>query len=267
MIIKRADAVLLAILALVVLVVPFTLGDYWVLTFGSVGAITLAVIGLNVAMGWAGLLSFGQPVFMALGGYASAILATRYSVNPWLALLGGIILLRGGGRGHRVPRTQAGKPLLRRGDVRDEPDRAVRRQRGAGLHRRRDRHHRDTAAHHRVGQLRRPRALLHPGVGARRPRAARDVRGAGLAHRARVPGARHPAGRGRQPRHRRPPLPGDRLRHLGRARVGRRVADRRVQHVRLTRTTSTATSASSSSRCCSSAASAPPPGPSSAPPS
>jgi branched-chain amino acid transport system permease protein len=92
MIIKRADAVLLAILAVVVLLVPFTLGDYWVLTFGSVGAITLAVIGLNVAMGWAGLLSFGQPVFMALGGYASAILATRYSVNPWLALLAGIAL-------------------------------------------------------------------------------------------------------------------------------------------------------------------------------
>jgi ABC-type multidrug transport system fused ATPase/permease subunit len=63
-----------------------------VLTFGTVGAIALAVIGLNVAMGWAGLLSFGQPVFMAIGGYTSAILATRYSVNPWLALLCGIAL-------------------------------------------------------------------------------------------------------------------------------------------------------------------------------
>jgi branched-chain amino acid transport system permease protein len=91
-IIKRADAVLLGILAVAVIVIPLSLDDYWVLTFGTVGAIALAVIGLNVAMGWAGLLSFGQPVFMALGGYASALLTTRYSVNPWLALLCGIAL-------------------------------------------------------------------------------------------------------------------------------------------------------------------------------
>jgi branched-chain amino acid transport system permease protein len=92
MIIKRADAALLALLALAVILIPATLGDYWVLTFGTVGAIALAVIGLNVAMGWAGLLSFGQPVFMAVGGYASAILTTRYGVNPWLALACGIVL-------------------------------------------------------------------------------------------------------------------------------------------------------------------------------
>ncbi len=92
MIIKRADAVLLAILALAVILIPAVLGDYWVLTFGTVGAIALAVIGLNVAMGWAGLLSFGQPVFMAIGGYATAVLTTRYSVNPWQALICGIAL-------------------------------------------------------------------------------------------------------------------------------------------------------------------------------
>jgi len=92
MIIKRADAVLLALLALAVILIPALLGDYWVLTFGTVGAITLAVIGLNVAMGWAGLLTFGQPVFMAVGGYATAILTTHYNVNPWLALVCGIAL-------------------------------------------------------------------------------------------------------------------------------------------------------------------------------
>lgn len=92
MIIKRADAVLLALLALAVILIPALLGDYWVLTFGTVGAITLAVIGLNVAMGWAGLLTFGQPVFMAVGGYATAILTTHYNVNPWPALVCGIAL-------------------------------------------------------------------------------------------------------------------------------------------------------------------------------
>lgn len=92
MIIKRADTAMLAILTLAVLIVPAVGGDYWVLTVGTVGAITLAVIGLNVAMGWAGLLTFGQPVFMAVGGYSSAILTTRYHVNPWLSLLCGIAM-------------------------------------------------------------------------------------------------------------------------------------------------------------------------------
>lgn len=92
MIIKRADAGLLAVLAVVVILIPAFSGDYWVLTVGTVGAIALAVIGLNVAMGWAGLLTFAQPVFMAVGGYASAILTTRYFVNPWLALICGIAL-------------------------------------------------------------------------------------------------------------------------------------------------------------------------------
>jgi ABC-type transport system involved in cytochrome c biogenesis ATPase subunit len=53
----------------------------------------------------------------------------------------------------------------------DEPSRGLA-PRGAGLHRRRDRHHRHPAADHRVDQLRRPHALLHPDVAAGRARAA-----------------------------------------------------------------------------------------------
>jgi len=92
-IIKRADLLLLAAIAVViVIVIPFTTSDYWIFTFGTVAAMAIAVIGLNVALGWAGLLSFGQPVFMAIGGYASALLTTKYEWNPWLALLAGAVL-------------------------------------------------------------------------------------------------------------------------------------------------------------------------------
>lgn len=92
MIIKRADLLLLAAVAVVIVVIPFTSSDYWVFTFGTVAAVAIAVIGLNVALGWAGLLSFGQPVFMAIGGYSSALLTTKYGWNPWLALLAGAVL-------------------------------------------------------------------------------------------------------------------------------------------------------------------------------
>jgi branched-chain amino acid transport system permease protein len=91
-ILKRADAVLLGLCVIViVVVVPFMTSDYWIFTFGTVGAVAISVIGLNVALGWAGLLSFGQPVFMAIGGYSTAILTTRYHVNPWLALVCGMV--------------------------------------------------------------------------------------------------------------------------------------------------------------------------------
>lgn len=86
MIIKRADIGLLVAMALAVILIPLGASDYWVFTMGTVAAVSLAVIGLNVALGWTALLTFAQVVFMAIGGYASAILTTRYHVNPWLAI-------------------------------------------------------------------------------------------------------------------------------------------------------------------------------------
>jgi branched-chain amino acid transport system permease protein len=106
-IIKRADLLLLAAIAVVIVVViPFTSSDYWVFTFGTVAAMAIAVIGLNVALGWAGLLSFAQPVFRAIGGYASALLTTKYEWNPWLALLAGAVLAM-------VTAAVVGMPVLR----------------------------------------------------------------------------------------------------------------------------------------------------------
>ncbi|WP_330892752.1 branched-chain amino acid ABC transporter permease [Ramlibacter alkalitolerans] len=45
-------------------------------------------IGLNLLIGYAGQISLGHAGFFALGGYASAILATRYGVPVWLSLPG-----------------------------------------------------------------------------------------------------------------------------------------------------------------------------------
>jgi branched-chain amino acid transport system permease protein len=42
----------------------------------------IAVLGLDVLMGYAGQVSLGQAGFMAIGGYAAAILATTYGWSP-----------------------------------------------------------------------------------------------------------------------------------------------------------------------------------------
>jgi branched-chain amino acid transport system permease protein len=44
------------------------------------------VISLNLLLGLAGQASFAQTTFMAIGGYGSALLTTRYELDPWLAL-------------------------------------------------------------------------------------------------------------------------------------------------------------------------------------
>jgi branched-chain amino acid transport system permease protein len=73
--------------------VPLMLGDGGLL--GSLvitGILFIAVLGLDVLMGYAGQVSLGQAGFMAIGGYTAAILATDYGVSPLLGTAAGIVL-------------------------------------------------------------------------------------------------------------------------------------------------------------------------------
>lgn len=50
----------------------------------------IAVVGLNVAFGYAGLISLGHAAFVGLGAYVSALLTTRLGLSPWLALVAAV---------------------------------------------------------------------------------------------------------------------------------------------------------------------------------
>jgi ABC-type branched-subunit amino acid transport system permease subunit len=79
--------------ALLVAVLPLLLGATGLL--GSLvitGILFIAVLGLDLLMGYAGQVSLGQAGFMAVGGYTAAILATRHAVPPLLATGAGIVL-------------------------------------------------------------------------------------------------------------------------------------------------------------------------------
>jgi branched-chain amino acid transport system permease protein len=56
------------------------------------GIVFIAVLGLDVLMGFAGQVSLGQAGFMAIGGYTAAVLATTYAVPPLLATGCGVVL-------------------------------------------------------------------------------------------------------------------------------------------------------------------------------
>ncbi len=56
------------------------------------GILFIAVLGLDVLMGFGGQVSLGQAGFMAIGGYTASVLAVSYDVPPLLGTLAGMML-------------------------------------------------------------------------------------------------------------------------------------------------------------------------------
>ncbi len=79
---------LLGVLALLPVLV-----DSWMLSSCIIVLILfIAVLGLDVVMGYTGQVNLGQAGFMAIGGYAAAILATDHGWSPLPATLAGAVL-------------------------------------------------------------------------------------------------------------------------------------------------------------------------------
>ena len=59
--------------------------DFYLNAVTTAAITTMLVISLNLAMGYAGLLSFVQTGLLAVGGYAAAVISLRAGLSPWLA--------------------------------------------------------------------------------------------------------------------------------------------------------------------------------------
>jgi branched-chain amino acid transport system permease protein len=80
-------------LAIVLLLaaLPAFIGDGGLLSSLIItGILFIAVLGLDVLMGYAGQVSLGQSGFMGVGGYTAAILATTYGAAPLVGVLAGV---------------------------------------------------------------------------------------------------------------------------------------------------------------------------------
>ena len=82
--VMRAVAVLLA---LALLAYVLATGSYLLTPLGFALIYAVFVAGLNVFMGYAGQVSFGQNAFAAIGGYGSAVLTVSYAWEPVAAFL------------------------------------------------------------------------------------------------------------------------------------------------------------------------------------
>jgi branched-chain amino acid transport system permease protein len=94
------------VVAIVLLVFYAGNNAFWIYNLTLVATYAIVVVGLNVFVGYLGLVTFAQTAFMAIGGYTLAILTVRHGWNPWAALLAGILL-------SMVAAAVVGVPLLR----------------------------------------------------------------------------------------------------------------------------------------------------------
>ncbi|HEY6960197.1 MAG TPA: ABC transporter permease [Candidatus Limnocylindria bacterium] len=89
----RRGIAIVAVLVLLVAVAPLLLdGTGLVAAFVIAGVYAIAVLGLDVLMGYAGQVSLGHAAFMAVGGYTTGLLVTRNGVPPIVAVLAGLAL-------------------------------------------------------------------------------------------------------------------------------------------------------------------------------
>lgn len=72
----KAEYARLALIALAVIAVPFTLDPYWMLIVNSAGIAVIAAVGLNIMTGYTGLVSLGTGAFLGVGGYTAAKVIT-----------------------------------------------------------------------------------------------------------------------------------------------------------------------------------------------
>ncbi|MBW2020700.1 MAG: branched-chain amino acid ABC transporter permease [Deltaproteobacteria bacterium] len=73
-------------------VFPLVAHYYFINLLNNIFVTIIVVLGLQIVTGYAGQISFGQPAFMAVGAFCSAVLTIKFGFSFWLALpLSGIV--------------------------------------------------------------------------------------------------------------------------------------------------------------------------------
>ena len=66
-----------ALAVLFIVVVPLTLGDYYLSILNLILIAVVGALGLNILVGYTGQISIGQGAFMSVGAYTAANLIVR----------------------------------------------------------------------------------------------------------------------------------------------------------------------------------------------
>ena len=80
-------------LLLAALPLPWLLGEFWLTFATKIWILCLLALSFDLVWGYAGIMSFGQALFFGVGGYASALLATKLKLTAAAVLLPGAALV------------------------------------------------------------------------------------------------------------------------------------------------------------------------------
>ena len=69
-----------AVLVVLLFALPFVLSGYQTFQLAYVGIFAIAILGLNLLIGFSGQVSLGHGAFLAVGGYTAAILGAHHGV-------------------------------------------------------------------------------------------------------------------------------------------------------------------------------------------
>lgn len=89
---KKIPAVILPIIIIALFLGIISQNAYFLTIFVFCGIYVIAVSGLDMLFGYSGQISLGHAMFYASGAYTSGILTVKLGVNPWLAMLAGLIV-------------------------------------------------------------------------------------------------------------------------------------------------------------------------------
>jgi branched-chain amino acid transport system permease protein len=83
---RRSALLTTAAVFLLALLLPMLISGYGIRILNLAFISAIAVVGLNFAFGYAGLITLAQAGFVGCGAYATAILTTAVGLSPWLSI-------------------------------------------------------------------------------------------------------------------------------------------------------------------------------------
>ncbi|WP_210254828.1 branched-chain amino acid ABC transporter permease [Methylocapsa sp. S129] len=83
---RRLQRLAMGVFCIFALGLPFVASGYHLFQFAQVLIYAIALLGLNILTGYNGQISLGHGAFYAIGGYAMAILATKFDVPYWATI-------------------------------------------------------------------------------------------------------------------------------------------------------------------------------------
>jgi len=90
---RVAKPLILAILAIGVLALPWGVrSNYWLNLVNLAISFSIACLGLNIVLGYAGQLSLAQAAFWGVGAYTSAVLTTRLGIPVWGGMIAAFLV-------------------------------------------------------------------------------------------------------------------------------------------------------------------------------